>query len=37
LKLRGLVQWISGCGESLIDSNFKHNRIGFGVLLSDWL
>jgi phospholipase A1 len=36
-RLRGLVQWHYGYSENLIDYNHRNNRIGVGLLLSDWL
>jgi phospholipase A1 len=36
-RLRAVLQWYSGYGESLIDYRHKQNRIGIGLLMSDWL
>jgi phospholipase A1/A2 len=36
-RLRGFAQWYYGYGENLIDYNHKNNRLGLGLLLSDWL
>ena len=35
--LRGFVQVYSGYGENLIDMENYNNRIGIGILLTDWL
>ncbi len=36
-KLRGVVHYFNGYGESLVDYNKPIERVGFGLQLTDWL
>lgn len=35
--LKGFFQYYNGYGESLIDYNERIERVGFGIMLNDWL
>lgn len=36
-RLNGIVQYMEGYGDGLIDYNHRSQRIGVGIMLTDWL